>query len=73
MPSQSVHVHSNFHLVNVHSKHDIVVGIFQIRNNHFLKNQMFSDHVASLHQNIRFGSFDAANSVDVTTVQFDPH
>ena len=47
MSSQSKHVPANFHLVNFHGKQDIVVGIFHIRNNHFLTNQICSDyHVA---------------------------
>ena len=48
MPSHSIHVHANFHFENFNSKHDIVVGIYHVRNNHFLTNQMLSDsHVAS--------------------------
>ena len=48
MPSHSIHVHAKFHFENFNSKHDIVVGIYHVRNNHFLTNQMLSDsHVAS--------------------------
>ena len=47
MPSHSIHVHAKFHFENFNSKHDIVVGIYHVRNNHFLTNQMLSDsHVA---------------------------
>ena len=48
MQSHSIHDRATFHLDSFHSKEDIVVGIFHIRNNNFLTNQMFSDyHVAS--------------------------
>ena len=48
MPSHSIHVHAQFHLENFNSKHDIVVAIYHVRNNHFLANQMsFDSHVAS--------------------------
>ena len=47
MPSHSLHVHAKFHFENFNSKHDIVVGIYHVRNNQFLTNQMLSDsHVA---------------------------
>ena len=47
MPSHSIHVHAKFNFENFNSKHDIVVGIYHARNNHFLTNQMLSDsHVA---------------------------
>ena len=48
MPSHSIHVHAKLHLENFNSKHDIVVAIYHVRNNHFLANQMsFDSHVAS--------------------------
>ena len=47
MPSHSLQVHAKFHFENFNSKHDIVVGIYHVRNNQFLTNQMLSDsHVA---------------------------
>ena len=47
MSSHSLYVHAKFHFENVNSKHDIVVGIYHVRNNQFLTNQMLSDsHVA---------------------------
>ena len=48
MPSHFIHVHAKFHPENFNSKHDIVVAIYHVRNNHFFTNQMFFDsHVAS--------------------------
>ena len=48
MPSHSIHVHAKFHFENFNSKHDIVVAIYHVRNNHFFTNQMlFDSHVAS--------------------------
>ena len=48
MQSHFLHKSAKFPLDSFHSKQDIVVGIFHIRNNYFLTNQMFSDyHVAS--------------------------
>ncbi len=41
MQSHSLHDRATFHLDSFHSKQDIVVGIFHIRNNHFLTSQMF--------------------------------
>ena len=47
--SHSIYVSAKIHFDNFYSKQDIAVGIFHVRNNHFLTSQMFFDYrVASL-------------------------
>ena len=47
--SHSIYVSAKIHFVTFYSKQDIAVGIFHVRNNHFLTSQMFFDYrVASL-------------------------
>ena len=49
MKSYSVHDSAKINLDTFYSKQDIAVGIFHVRNNHFLTSQMFFDYrVASL-------------------------
>ena len=55
MPSHSLHVHAKFHFENFNSKHDIVVGIYHVRNNQFLTKSDVDPTLMSLilHQHIR--------------------
>ena len=47
--SNSIYVSAKIHFDTFYSKQDIAVGIFHVRNNHFLTSQMFFDYrVASL-------------------------
>ena len=47
--SHSIYVSAKIHFDTFYSKQDIAVGIFHVRNNHFLTSQMFFDYrVASL-------------------------
>ena len=77
MPSHSIHVHAKFHLENFNSKHDIVVAIYHVRNNHFLTNQMsFDSHVASFastHSKTRPVGCDMMPPIRKTWPRFDIH
>ena len=42
--SHSIYVSAKIHFDTFYSKQDIAVGIFHVRNNHFLTNQMFFDY-----------------------------
>ena len=42
--SHSICVSAKIHFDTFYSKQDIAVGIFHVRNNHFLSNQMFFDY-----------------------------
>ena len=75
--SHSIYVSAKIHFDTFYSKQDIAVGIFHVRNNHFLTNQLFFDYpvasFSSTHSKTRQSDVIGCREHRNTWPRFDIH
>ena len=75
--SHSIYVSAKIHFDTFYSKQDIAVGIFHVRNNHFLTNQMFFDYpvasFSSTHSKTRQSDVIGCREHRIRWPRFDIH